>query len=110
MLHELIIVLEVAVLEEDQVVVFVTFNAVLAESVCALIAGPFDFLSLMAQLLAIRNGSFAGRLDGLGLGTHTWVGCLLACARGWSRRFLAFVLLLLHLSQKKQSISLFAKN
>ena len=50
-----IVILEIAVLEEDQVMVSMRLYAILAESVSALIAGPFDLFSLMPWLLAVGD-------------------------------------------------------
>ena len=78
LLYELVVVLEVGVLEEDQIVVLVAFDAVLAESVCALVARPFNFLSLVAKLFAVGNRSLAGWLDVRLLGSTAQALCLLA--------------------------------
>ena len=50
-----IVILEIAVLEEDQVMVSMRLYAILAESVSALIAGSFDLFSLMPWLLAVGD-------------------------------------------------------
>jgi len=60
LLHRLVVVLQIAVLEEDQVVVFVRLDAVLAESVGALVARSFDFFSLVARLFAVRDAVVSG--------------------------------------------------
>ena len=55
--HLLIVVLQVAVLEEDQIVVFVRFNAVFAEGVCALVARSLDLLSFVVRLLTVADAT-----------------------------------------------------
>lgn len=66
LLDRRLVVLEIAVLEEDQVVVSVRFNAVFAERISALVARTFDLFALMPGLLA-EGDSFAAirRIDRL---------------------------------------------
>jgi hypothetical protein len=47
LLEPLIVVLDVAVLEENDSVVLMVFHALLAEGVRALVARPLDFFSLV---------------------------------------------------------------
>ena len=67
-----VVVLEVAILEEDQVMVSVRLDAILAEGVGALVASALDLLALMPRLLAVGD-AFTGR------GLHWSRGSLAAC-------------------------------
>lgn len=53
--HFVVIVFEVAILEEDHVMVSVGLDALLAECFSALVAGSLDFLQLVALCLAIGH-------------------------------------------------------
>ena len=61
LLDRRIVILKIAVLEEDQIMVSMRLNAILAESVSALITGPFDLFSLMAGLLAVGDALLVAR-------------------------------------------------
>lgn len=62
LLNWLIIVLQVAILEENKIVVLVGLDAVFAEGVCALVTRSFYFFALVARLLAIWYAVVSWRL------------------------------------------------
>ena len=98
LLHRWVVVLQVAVLKEDQIVVPVRLYAILAESVCALVAGPFDLFSLMSGLLAVGDalsGRGSRRLGGVN--GHRWKGLFWGrlAWRLWGRVMTLLLLLLL---------------
>ena len=50
-----IVILEIHILEEDQIVIFMSINAIFAKCVCTLVACAFNLLTLMTRLLAVRD-------------------------------------------------------
>lgn len=64
LLEPLVVVLDVAVLEEDHGVVLVRLHALLAESVRALVAGALDLFALVPVQLAVGDARVAGVLPG----------------------------------------------
>ena len=55
LLYTDVVILQVQVLEENQVMISMYVNAVLAEGICALVARTFNLVVLVAGLLAVRN-------------------------------------------------------
>ena len=64
LLEPLVVVLDVAVLEEDHGVVLVRLHALLAESVRALVAGALDLFALVPVQLAVGDARVARVLPG----------------------------------------------